>query len=328
MEGYAVRNSGSSLVNVINNAYDACKSSFANNIIKPTESLVFNDPTTIDSEFTGYAFKTIKNPKITDVKKGTGIRPYKAVLTFTLLSLMALYLVSLVSCTNIQDHQLTQSKILSPENGQVFEAPTSYSDIGYAKNIEIIIEKSEIKKVTNDKGLFPENQEVAHVLYRLIFSSENDPNTPPEKKNKTYIEEIKDTNFNDPLELLTTEILLPVDKYKALVNSSIVRVGDEEVKKCLPEIDINQYDPSSVSSESINFEIKEKPEEPPEELDTDGDGVPNNIDNCPNTYNPDQLDTDGDGIGNACDVDDIPLPPFGKDEEQEYKQTIDSKMAL
>jgi len=35
--------------------------------------------------------------------------------------------------------------------------------------------------------------------------------------------------------------------------------------------------------------------------DTDGDGVPQNIDNCPNTPNPDQADVDGDGIGDACD---------------------------
>ena len=39
-------------------------------------------------------------------------------------------------------------------------------------------------------------------------------------------------------------------------------------------------------------------------LDTDGDGVPDSIDNCPSNYNPDQLDTDGDGMGNVCDDDD------------------------
>jgi len=35
--------------------------------------------------------------------------------------------------------------------------------------------------------------------------------------------------------------------------------------------------------------------------DTDLDGVPNGVDNCPATGNPDQADTDGDARGNACD---------------------------
>jgi hypothetical protein len=33
----------------------------------------------------------------------------------------------------------------------------------------------------------------------------------------------------------------------------------------------------------------------------DGDGIPNNIDNCPSVYNPDQVDSDNDGGGDACD---------------------------
>ena len=35
--------------------------------------------------------------------------------------------------------------------------------------------------------------------------------------------------------------------------------------------------------------------------DTDYDGVNDNVDNCPTTYNPDQVDRDGDGVGDACD---------------------------
>jgi hypothetical protein len=35
--------------------------------------------------------------------------------------------------------------------------------------------------------------------------------------------------------------------------------------------------------------------------DLDCDGVSNQLDNCPNTYNPDQEDSDGDGIGDVCD---------------------------
>jgi len=36
----------------------------------------------------------------------------------------------------------------------------------------------------------------------------------------------------------------------------------------------------------------------------DGDGVPDDTDNCPGIANADQLDTDSDGLGNKCDVDD------------------------
>lgn len=48
------------------------------------------------------------------------------------------------------------------------------------------------------------------------------------------------------------------------------------------------------------------PDDPPPPYDTDEDGIPDNQDNCPNTWNPDQDDWDGDGVGDACDPD---VPP-------------------
>lgn len=38
------------------------------------------------------------------------------------------------------------------------------------------------------------------------------------------------------------------------------------------------------------------------ELDTDADGVSDDTDNCPAVANPDQVDSDGNGVGDACEV--------------------------
>jgi len=43
--------------------------------------------------------------------------------------------------------------------------------------------------------------------------------------------------------------------------------------------------------------------------DADGDGVPDDVDNCPVTANPGQADADGDGIGDACDSCDASIGP-------------------
>jgi len=47
------------------------------------------------------------------------------------------------------------------------------------------------------------------------------------------------------------------------------------------------------------------------EVDTDGDGVPDATDNCPNDANPNQEDADGDGVGDVCDPTPFPEPVGG-----------------
>jgi len=66
-------------------------------------------------------------------------------------------------------------------------------------------------------------------------------------------------------------------------------------------------------SQIVNGTIVEPPEYllshtfylTPVSVDTDGDGVPDYIDNCPTVSNPDQLDSDNDGIGDACEQSDL-----------------------
>jgi Tol biopolymer transport system component len=41
-----------------------------------------------------------------------------------------------------------------------------------------------------------------------------------------------------------------------------------------------------------------------QDVDTDGDGVPDATDNCPSIFNPSQANADGDAQGDACDPDD------------------------
>lgn len=50
-------------------------------------------------------------------------------------------------------------------------------------------------------------------------------------------------------------------------------------------------------------------------IDSDGDGVPDEYDNCPDDYNPDQLDSDNDGFGDVCDI-----PELGSIDDQEVNE--------
>jgi len=55
------------------------------------------------------------------------------------------------------------------------------------------------------------------------------------------------------------------------------------------------------------------------DLDTDGDGVFDSNDNCPNIANADQLDTDGDGAGDVCDS-----TPTGDDDSDGVDNALDN----
>jgi len=44
------------------------------------------------------------------------------------------------------------------------------------------------------------------------------------------------------------------------------------------------------------------------QIDSDGDGIPDDQDNCPNKANPDQADNDNDGLGDVCDSPEKAMP--------------------
>jgi hypothetical protein len=53
--------------------------------------------------------------------------------------------------------------------------------------------------------------------------------------------------------------------------------------------------------------------------DSDGDGVNDDVDNCPNVPNADQTDTDGDDVGDACDG-----TPTGDDDGDDVDNSVDN----
>ncbi len=62
-----------------------------------------------------------------------------------------------------------------------------------------------------------------------------------------------------------------------------------------------EYLESQIKLSVVEAESTAEEAEPFAQSDSDGDGVPDDEDNCPDVANADQIDTDGDGVGNACD---------------------------
>ena len=55
--------------------------------------------------------------------------------------------------------------------------------------------------------------------------------------------------------------------------------------------------------DGINDDTDNCPEIPnPDQIDSDGDGLGDVCDNCPEVFNPDQLDGNGNGVGDLCEV--------------------------
>lgn len=122
----------------------------------------------------------------------------------------------------------------------------------------------------------------------------------------TYYYRIKNLAINP-----ATNVVLTDDKYGNICNISYLSPGQTVTcqKTVYPAETVTNeataiatyyyycdYHTKVNKSNRVTVEVVQPPQQ-----DCDGDGVPDNSDNCVCSYNPDQADFDGDGVGNACD---------------------------
>lgn len=78
---------------------------------------------------------------------------------------------------------------------------------------------------------------------------------------------------------------------------NLTRTNDQPISASKNGYDTNNSFYNIVDNNSIYIYLNEPG------IDTDMDGIPDDIDNCPNIYNPEQEDIDNDGVGDVCDSD-------------------------
>jgi hypothetical protein len=87
---------------------------------------------------------------------------------------------------------------------------------------------------------------------------------------------------------------LKADNFHIQDGSPCIDKGDDSIlKEGMLDIDGK----ARFCGQHVNIGADEECEDT---VDSDGDGIPDTVDNCPDTYNPMQEDTCGDGTGDAC----------------------------
>ncbi|MBN2304057.1 MAG: thrombospondin type 3 repeat-containing protein, partial [Anaerolineae bacterium] len=84
-----------------------------------------------------------------------------------------------------------------------------------------------------------------------------------------------------------------------------------------------RYDMTVISGDLYNVYVGVVPVGGPTGFDSDTDGVPDNLDNCPFDPNPDQADSDVDSIGDVCDPTPVQMieTPIGPDAPDDMGKT-------
>jgi predicted amidohydrolase len=81
--------------------------------------------------------------------------------------------------------------------------------------------------------------------------------------------------------------------------------GGNTITNTITNVSLTETDPSAAGNDLSEAVLVNTTGGTVTVLDADGDGIANDIDNCPINSNPLQADVDGDGFGNVCDVESV-----------------------
>ena len=143
-----------------------------------------------------------------------------------------------------------------------------------------------------------------------LFAIKSEPpqTRKSDEEGEGYLSFINPPDFNDPQDHNKDNI------YE--VEVTFINLEDGAIEVPVP---VTQFQLQVPAGSTSALELQSRPALPDD--DSDGDGVPDIIDNSPVVFNPDQADEDGDGVGDVSDdfdhdgvwnpQDECPDTPFG-----------------